>query len=258
MPQFPNIAAWRLENGSYCQICPLRGQRVVGSDGPTNAKLIAIAEAPGKVEVEWGLSYGEQYGRTLTGQLLPASLATELPPRPNSSWPRYALTGVFATSVIMCRPAHDKVESTQAQKAARCCANSLRAWLRLQLAHDPDRTIVGLGAMAMTFLRGTKSPIEPYRGRVVRHDGGESELMRALAPEPEADIIKDVLRGQHPTETWWSGIEWFLRKTLLSHRAALKKQLETPPVEAQAVCWFVGEIVKRQRAVLRKRAKEAT
>src|SRR3990172_5932090 len=94
---------WRLAHGSLCYACPLNGQRKVGCDGPSDAPLIQIAEAPSADEEKHGRAEGAPYGRPLVGKsgylfkvraLAPAGLAT-LSHAPRDKWPRVRSLNVF-------------------------------------------------------------------------------------------------------------------------------------------------------------------
>lgn len=171
MPAHPNLARWRLDHGARCDICPLRGQRVVGTDGPIGASIICVAEAPGQQEEEWGIRYGEEFGRPLVGptgglwkmeELAGAGSAHEdgrplvriIDRSAEDKPPLPLLHDVFATNVVMCRPPNNKIDTPVGRKAAACCAPSLRALIRWLLSTNPNRTIVWMGQTALAFARG--------------------------------------------------------------------------------------------------------
>lgn len=248
MPQHPNIVAERLAHGCLCHVCPLNGQRKVGTDGPVDAEFVVIAEAPGADEEEFGSTRGYEYGRPLVGKtgyffklehLVPAGVA-ELRPVPGREWPRVDLTNVHLLNVIMCRPPKNKIDTPVGRAAVACCANGTRWHLRRLLRAHPDRMLRPLGNVAfgllMDSLRAKPRPkgakrreykIDAYRERfmvagneaLATATGGQPlDIVAALLPEPDMAIYRRVLRGRKPSEEWWPMFEAWLRGFLKFYR----------------------------------------
>jgi len=259
MPQYPNYVEERLAHGSLCHVCPLNGHRKVGHDGPASAEHIVIAEAPGADEEAWHVTRGERYGRPLVGKtgyffklnhLAPRGLVELLPGR-EPKYPKIGRLRVHLMNVIMCRPPDNKIDSAAGKRAVRCCANSARWFLNERLRENPDRILNAMGGTALSLLRGEKTPIDPYRGRLL----GPHAALR-FEYEPEIDIYKYVLRGMKPPEDspWWS-VELVLRKILVAQRAGVRAASKRLPPEVSNVLTFVKLLVSKQRAALRKRAQ---
>src|SRR5437899_1001156 len=112
----------RLRHGSYCHLCPLNKQRKVGCDGPPDAKIIGIAEAPGQKEEEYGRGKFK-YGRALVGPtgyyLKTETLAhpdvdlATVQDRPRSQWKDVTELNVFLMNVVMCRPPKNKLNTKE-------------------------------------------------------------------------------------------------------------------------------------------------
>lgn len=214
MPRYPDLVDERLNAPpgmrSLCHLCPLNGKRKVGHDGPLDAEVIAIFEAPGKDEEEWLATKGVKYGRPLVGatgyyvkvrNLAPVGLVELLPGR-DPKYPRIGKLNVHLMNVAMCRPHKNKIDSKEGKAAVRCCANSARYILNKLLRENPNRTLVPAGGTSLSMLRGRKTGVEAYRGRPT----GSYQSFQ-LAYENEDDIEKYVLRGKKPKEEWWPDVE---------------------------------------------------
>lgn len=201
-------------------MCPLNGQRKVGADGPRDAKVILVGEAPGREEEEYNSQY-QQYGKPFVGRsgwslkvklLAPVQLADI--ETQEIGWPKVKRLNAFVMNVIMCRPPNNKITSPEGRKAVACCSNSAKALLRellstqlgqaLSLVDQPEMdlktqcttgqnpsVVVPLGGTALDLMTG-KDTIGSYRGRVLKLQPN------ALDPMDEADILKIALRGQKP------------------------------------------------------------
>lgn len=278
MSYHPNLAQWRLDNGSRCDLCPLRGQRVVGTDGPLNASHICIAEAPGQQEEEWGIRYGETFGRPLVGptgglwkheELAGAGgdLVRVIDRSEQEKPPLALLNDVFVTNVVMCRPPKNKLDNPLGRKAAAACAPSLRKLLRRMLAENPNRMIEWMGATALAFSRNrlgyntskgrTKPAISPWRGRPIEPTQKNLDrLNAALADVPDEVLDKYLLRGVKPKEEWWGAQEKVLKQILTWNRASVKKYRTTPPLEYEPHNLILKLLLSRQRSALKKRREK--
>lgn len=256
----------RLAHGSLCWACPLNGQRKVGKDGPIDAEVYGIAEAPGEDEEGWGRRRGAKYGTPLVGRsgyrlrkdnLLPAGLV-DVRPNERKPWPDLVNLRAFLTNVVICRPPKNDIDTPAGRHAVLCCANSLRWFMRERLRENPNITVVAIGGTAASFFRRRKTKIDAHRGRVTHAADVEAWAERVLRPVPEADILKVVLRGKKPKEEWWPAIEWFLKVTLRHSRTSLRKctKLSVSTVNS----WWLDPWTKewkRQKAALKRSTAKA-
>lgn len=270
MPLYPDLVAARLQapegQRSLCHACPLNGQRKVGHDGPLDAEHIAIFEAPGADEEDYLATKGVRYGRPLVGKtgyfmklrhLAPLGLVTLVPGR-NPKYPRIGALKVHLMNVIMCRPPKNKIDSVEGKKAVACCSNSALHIINRALAANPNISLHPAGGTALSMLRGVKTPIEPFRGRLLTREAG--------APYPyvpEDVIYKKVLRGVKPKEEWWPDFEIWLKSLIRlfkkSSRRAERisgKALETSFLNENPWLTDWTKLWKKQRTAMRKREKE--
>lgn len=254
-----------------CAVCPLNGQRKVGADGPVNAQHIVVLDMPTKDDAELGVAAGYKYGRPARSgaayywkleNLVPAGLA-RIHHRPGKVWPDVELTAQVLNVTMCNNPADPKGKKAESKAARRCCANSLRAWLRRQRAANPNISIHPCGGPALSVVMQAKVGIDSYRGRFVGNVHGatlgpsDAEWFRMLASEPEGDILKAVLRGKHPTETWWPAFElWWkgFRKLYRKTERALVKQAALDAIPEEVMDWT--KVYKRQLAALKRAAKK--
>jgi hypothetical protein len=268
MTTHPDLVPWRLRHGSFCAVCPLNGQRKVGADGPIDAEHIIVLDMPTKDDAQLGVSFGYKYGRPARSgaayywkleNLVPAGIAT-IHQRPGKVWPNVELTNAQVLNVTMCNnPADPKGKKPESKAARRCCANSLRAFLRTRRNKNPNISIHPCGGPALTTVMQTKVAIDSYRGRFVGNVHGEplgptnAEWARMLTDEPEGDIIKYVLRGKHPREEWWPDFElWWkgFRKLYRKTERALVKQAVLDATPAEVLSWtkvYKQQVAKAKR-----------
>lgn len=224
---YPNLVEKRMKAPpgwrSMCEICPLNGQRKVGSDGPVEADFVVINDFPEREDVDINSTKGRRYGRPWSGKvgyftklrhLAPAGLAT-LTPGHNPRYPRVTALGVHVMNVAMCRPPHGDADTPVGRRAALCCGNSAKYVLKEMLRDNPHRTILPTGNIALALVRGRKAALAAYRGRPL---GPVLEL--PLEPIPEEEIIKYVLKGRKPAEAWWPAFEKWLRSFMKLYRKA--------------------------------------
>lgn len=252
-----------------CFICPLNGQRKVGHDGPIDADHIGIFEAPGDDEEVDRATWGFPYGRPLQGatgyyvkvrHLAPAGLQELLPNPRKPGSPKLGALKIHLMPVVMCKPPNKKINSPDGKRAQRCCSNSARWFLNERLAENPNRTLSPAGGGSLSMLRGTPTPIEPFRGRVMMTNGNPFPY------EPEEDIIKDVLRGQHPKEDWWSAFETWLKSFIKLFKKSSRIIERTSAKQEKAAfllenTWLTewDKVYKKQKSAMTRRLKkEAT
>jgi DNA polymerase len=137
-----------------CTLCPLHLYRklAVPGEGPADAKIMLIGEAPGYHEDQQGRPFVGPAGRFLTELLARAGLRRE---------------DVFITNVVKCRPPNNR---DPAPGEIRTCTST---WLEKQIEAINPQVIITLGRYSMAlFLPNqsiTKVHGQPHRvnGRVI-------------------------------------------------------------------------------------------
>ncbi|MGA1974131.1 MAG: uracil-DNA glycosylase [Conexivisphaerales archaeon] len=132
-----------------CDLCRGRTNAVPG-EGPANARIMLLGEAPGRTEDSTGRPFAGQAGRMLDRALSKAGLKRE---------------DVFITSVVKCRPPENREPDDDEIEACK-------SFLERQVDALKPKVIVLLGRVAYLSLTGRKSSIQrgpagPYRGAVL-------------------------------------------------------------------------------------------
>lgn len=132
-----------------CERCRLhRGRRhAVPGEGPPGAPLFLIGEAPGRQEDETGRPFVGSAGRLLTKFLEEAGVRRD---------------AVFITSVIKCRPPHNR--TPRADEIEAC-----HPYLAAQIAAVHPKVIVTMGATALRGLLGPTIDLHAARRRRRRY-----------------------------------------------------------------------------------------
>ncbi len=146
-----------VENCNRCELHKKR-QNIVFGEGPENAKLVLVGEAPGREEDMQGLPFVGPSGELLTDMLNAVNISRK---------------DVFITSVIKCRPPHNR---TPGHEEIAACTFFLRHQLRLI---DPP-LILALGLVAAQTLLKEKAPLKSLRGRF--HQLGNARVMPIYHP----------------------------------------------------------------------------
>lgn len=133
-----------------CGLCHSRSQVVFG-DGPLNAELFVVGEAPGFNEDQEGKPF-----RGASGMLLDKILESLEIPRGK----------VYLTTLNKCRPPGSPPRSPKPGEVSAC-----RPYLMAQLAAVDPKVVVALGETAGRVLTGRKEPLSRIRGRAVPLDG---------------------------------------------------------------------------------------
>ena len=133
-----------------CVKCPLHQSRTIAvpGDGKPTAKLMIIAEAPGKEEDESGHPFVGAAGRFLNSVLEGSGIARE---------------DFFITNTVKCRP--PKNRTPKRLEVDTCTSN----YLFEQIELINPRLIMLLGAVAAKKILGVKS-INEARGQVIERD----------------------------------------------------------------------------------------
>lgn len=134
-----------------CTLCPLWESRTlaVPGDGKANAKVMLIAEAPGREEDESGHGFVGAAGRFLDSVLEGTQLDRK---------------DFFITNTVKCRP--PKNRTPKSLEVNTCTLNYL--FEQIELVNP--KLIMLLGLVAAKRLLGVKS-INEARGRVIEHEG---------------------------------------------------------------------------------------
>jgi DNA polymerase-1 len=186
----------KIQRNEECDLCGLGDTTehvCVMGNGPKNAKIMVIGEAPGASEERTGKPF---QGRA--GQLLDKLLADNGINRDD----------VYVTNVVHCRPPENRTPSNQEMKACK-------PYLDMEISAVNPEYILCLGATAYKAIFN-KSGIMEARGSLLEKDGRKYFLtihpaaalrQPRMAPYLETDIHKfaEVTRGMVPSE---DNIEW--------------------------------------------------
>jgi len=134
-----------------CKKCPLGKSRTraVPGDGPHNAKIFFVGEAPGREEDKKGRPFVGSAGKILDDALKKSGLRRDR---------------VFITSILKCRP--PKNRNPKAKEMTAC-----RPYLETQIAAISPRAIVSLGGFGFKGLTGKSIRIAKTRTRKLEFEG---------------------------------------------------------------------------------------
>jgi uracil-DNA glycosylase len=163
-----------------CRKCgPLCHSRtkVVFGEGPLNAELFVVGEAPGFNEDREGKPFRGASGMLLDRLLSSIGLERE---------------EVYLTTLVKCHPPEGR-----SPKPAEI--NACRPYLLSQLAAVDPKVVVALGDLASRSLTGHKEVVSRIRGRAIPLDGRyvfpTLSLNRALyTPADRALLVSDFFR----------------------------------------------------------------
>jgi uracil-DNA glycosylase family 4 len=161
-----------------CGLCHSRTQVVFG-EGPLNAELFVVGEAPGFNEDKEGKPFRGASGMLLERLLSSVGLERER---------------VYMTTVNKCRPPGSPPRSPKPSEVSSC-----RPYLVAQLAAVDPRVVVALGDLVSRVLTGRKEAVARIRGRAIPLDGRyvfpTLSPSRALyTPAERALLISDFSR----------------------------------------------------------------
>jgi DNA polymerase len=163
-----------------CTRCPLHTSRTkaVPGEGPLNASVMFVGEAPGRSEDLEGRPFVGSAGKLLDSLL--SSISVER-------------GSVYITNVVKCRPPGNREPSDEEVRACN-------GYLRRQISIIKPRVIVALGRIAgrtlyeMAGLRW--SSIRSARGRVVRVKLEGVDVMLTVTYHPAAALYNPGLREE--------------------------------------------------------------
>ncbi len=133
-----------------CGLCHSRTQVVFG-EGPLNAELFVVGEAPGFNEDKEGKPFRGASGMLLERLLSSVGLERER---------------VYMTAVNKCRPPGTPPRSPKPSEVSSC-----RPYLVAQLAAVDPKVVVAMGDLASRVLTGRKEAVARIRGRAIPLDG---------------------------------------------------------------------------------------
>jgi uracil-DNA glycosylase len=133
-----------------CALCHSRTQVVFG-EGPLNAELFVVGEAPGFNEDREGKPFRGASGMLLDRLFSSAGLDRER---------------VYMTTVNKCRPPGSPPRSPKPSEVSAC-----RPYLVAQLAAVDPKVVVAMGDLASRVLTGRKEAVSRIRGRAIPLDG---------------------------------------------------------------------------------------
>lgn len=140
-----------------CSLCESRTRTVPG-EGPADAKVLFVGEAPGHDEDVTGRPFVGSAGQLLTKMIEAMGLRRD---------------EVFIANVLKCRPPNNRDPSPE--ETSHCLP-----FLRKQYALLAPQIVVALGAHAMRALLPTSTTLGSMRGKV--HALGRSKLVVTYHP----------------------------------------------------------------------------
>ncbi len=132
-----------------CTLCPLSKSRTIAvpGDGPVDAKLMFVGEAPGAEEDKQGRPFVGAAGKHLNSLLNLIGLNREK---------------IFITNIVKCRPPENRVPTWDERNA---CSPYLKGQIRIIKPH----LICTLGNTALETLTGTTS-ISRVHGQIMKKE----------------------------------------------------------------------------------------
>ena len=137
----------KIRNCKKCSLCKGRAQVVFG-EGPANAKVMAVGQAPGAKENETGRPFVGRSGQFLTKLLQSAGLERK---------------NIFITSVVKCFPPKNRKPSKEE------IALDL-PFLKKQIEIISPQKIILLGEVAFSVFFSEKK-LKDLHGKILKKDG---------------------------------------------------------------------------------------
>ena len=143
-----------------CKECGLAATRtnVVFGEGPPDAKLVFVGEAPGRDEDLMGLPFVGRAGQLLTKII--ESIG-------------FKRSDVYIVNVLKCRPPENR--NPMPDEIIAC-----KKYLLRQIKIINPKVICPLGKFSSQLLLGTDKPISQIRGKV--HDYGNAKIVPTFHP----------------------------------------------------------------------------
>ena len=162
------------EEIAVCMKCRLQKNRnnTVPGEGPTNAKIMFIGEAPGKNEDLTGRPFIGRAGKLLDELLKISNLERK---------------DVFITSVIKCRPPNNRKPKSD---ELNICINE---WMHKQIKEINPKIIVILGGVALKNLLDINK-IKEHHGKIINHNNKDYFITYHPAAGLRFPSIKDILK----------------------------------------------------------------
>ncbi len=162
-----------------CKLLAETRRQTAFSDGPANAEIMFVGEAPGEDEDKQGVPF---VGRA--GQLLNKIIAGGMKMRRED---------VYICNIVKCRPPANR--KPEPDEAANC-----REYLEAQIELVRPRVICCLGAVASQFLLNDPTPVGMMRGRWLEYRGipvrvtyHPAYLLRNYTPDARQKVWDDVV-----------------------------------------------------------------
>jgi uracil-DNA glycosylase family 4 len=173
---------------AVCTKCELHLGRTmaVPGEGPADARIMMVGEAPGRHEDEKGRPFVGRSGKVLDGLLRSAGLKRE---------------ELFITSIVKCRPPHNRVPRRNEYEVC------IQAHLRRQVDLIRPDLICILGGVAASALLNLRS-VNGYRGKLLELNGrryyvtyhpaaaGRNTAWRAKMSEDLAALERRLSEGE--------------------------------------------------------------
>jgi len=140
---------WRIRRCRKCPLCKSRFHAVPG-EGPANARIFFLGEAPGKGEDLQGKPFVGRSGKFLNYLLEKSG---------------FVRNEIYITSSVKCRP--PKNRNPRPNELKICKQN----WLNKQIEIINPKIIVLLGKVALKQVLGASSKLDKFHGRLIRHNG---------------------------------------------------------------------------------------
>ena len=159
---------------SKCDRCALCGRRrrIVNGEGPSNATIAFIGEAPGALEDESGRPFVGRSGKFLDSVLERKGIRR---------------AEVFVTNVVRCRP---PLNRKPRDDEIRSCLPNLAS----ELKKIRPKVVVALGAVAVAALTGSKGKLKEIIGKATRVDFEGADLLIIPCYHPSAAMRNRKMR----------------------------------------------------------------
>ena len=167
----------QIETDGVCRVLKEQATQLVFGDGPADAEVVFIGEAPGKKEDEAGLPFVGAAGKFLNEMLAGIGLAR---------------SDVYITNIVKYRPPNNRDPLPEEKKA-------FLPYLQMQLEVIKPKLIVALGRHAAScFLPDIQISLEhgrPKRLKLNFHSGEPFEVVLLPLYHPAAALYNGSMRA---------------------------------------------------------------